>query len=58
MLKPSDKLSDLVIGDEIKNCHKNIYPDYEFNEFVASYCEVNAVETIQNQTISEMILKT
>jgi len=51
MLKPLAKLSDLVTDAELKNCHKIICPDYELNEFVASY----RIEAIQNQTISEIL---
>jgi len=57
-MKPLIKLIDLVIDNELKNCHKMICPDYELNKFVASYRETSDVETIQNQTISKMILKT
>jgi len=57
MLKPLAKLSDLVTDSELKNCHKIICPDYELNEFVASYREASSIEIIQNQTISEMLLK-
>jgi hypothetical protein len=34
-----------------------ICPDYELNEFVASYREASDIETIQNQAIFEMLLK-
>ncbi|KAL4149755.1 hypothetical protein QTP88_003623 [Uroleucon formosanum] len=57
MLKPLAKLSDLVTDAELKNCHNIICPEYELNEFVALYRETSGIETIQNQTISEMLLK-
>lgn len=57
-LKPLTKMSDLVTNEELKDCHKTICPDYELNDFVASYREASSLELIKNQHISEMLLKT